>query len=297
MGFTWAYTDRPVDEADALAVFHRAIELGGTLFDTADVYGPFTNESLVGRALAGRWSDVVLATKCGLEVTDMETRTIKPNGHPDHIRAACDASLARLGIDTIDLYQLHRVDPTVPLAESWGAMSELVAAGKVRAIGMSEVSVDQCNEAHAIHPVASVQSELSLWTRTHLPVVKWCADNAAAFLPFSPLGRGFLTGAIQPGTTFANDDFRSRNPRFTPTAISANQGIVDAVTTVAKRLGCSNGQVALAWCLAQGEHVIPIPGTKRVSYLEQNLAAASVALSADDLASLDQLPEVTGSRY
>jgi aryl-alcohol dehydrogenase-like predicted oxidoreductase len=297
MGFTWAYTDRPVDEADAVAVFARAIELGGTLFDTADVYGPFTNETLVGRALAGRWHDVTVATKCGLVVTDPAAYKIEPDGRPDHIIAACDASLARLGVDVIDLYQLHRVDPKVPLADSWGAMASLVTAGKVRAIGLSEVSVAQCAQAHAIHPVASVQSEMSLWTRSNVPVSQWCASVGAAFLPFSPLGRGFLTGAFPAGTTFASDDFRSRNPRFTPAAISANQTIVDAVSAVSSAVGATNAQVALAWLLAQGSHVIPIPGTKRVSYLEDNLGAVAVTLSAEHLAALDALPDATGSRY
>jgi aryl-alcohol dehydrogenase-like predicted oxidoreductase len=299
MGMSWAYGPSERDDEASTAVIRRALDLGVTLIDTSDVYGPFTNEELVGRALAGRRDEAVLATKGGL-VADLsgERPSIVRSGHPDHLRAAIDASLQRLGVEVIDLYQLHRVDPDVPVEESWGALAEAVAAGKARAIGMSEATVDELDRAHAIHPVASLQSELSLWTRGALrDVLPWCEAHGAAFIPFAPLGRGFLTGAIAADRSFETSDFRAGNPRFSREAVDANQAIVDAVRAVAARLGVVPGQVALAWTLAQGEHVVPIPGTKRIAYLEENAAAASVTLSAEDLAELDALPEAVGSRY
>ena len=283
---------------DPIALIRRAVELGVTHVDTSDVYGPFTNEELVGRALAGRRGEAVLATKGGL-VADLtgERPTVRRDGRPEHLRAAIDASLTRLATDVIDLYQLHRVDPDVPVEESWGVLAEAVAAGKVRAIGMSEATVDELERAHAIHPVASLQSELSLWTRGALDdVLPWCVDHGAAFIPFAPLGRGFLTGAIA-SASFDAQDFRAANPRFAAAAVDANQAIVDAVRAVAARLEVTPGQVALAWALAQGEHVVPIPGTKRLAYLEENAAAATVRLSPEDLAELDALPEAVGTRY
>ena len=297
MGMTYAYTTGGQDDATSIAVLHRALDLGVTLIDTADVYGPFSNEELVGRALAGRREDAVLATKVGLliEGTGVPPRR---DGRPEHIRDGIDASLRRLGVDHVDLYQLHRVDPEVPLEESWGAMAETVAAGKARAIGMSEVGVAELDRAAVAHPVASVQSELSLWTRGPITdgVLDWCREHGAAFLPFSPLGRGFLTGAITTAS-FAADDFRSRNPRFTEEAVAANQRLVEAVRAVATRAGATPGQVALAWTLAQDEAVIPIPGTKRLAYLEENAAAADLDLTKDDLAELDALPAAVGDRY
>jgi aryl-alcohol dehydrogenase-like predicted oxidoreductase len=260
------------------------------------VYGPFHNEELVGRALAGRRDEVTLATKCGLVVEAVGR--MSRDGSPEHIRAACDASLRRLGVEVIDLYQLHRVDEEVPLAESWGAMAGLVEAGKVRAIGLSEVGVEQLEEAAAVHPVATVQSELSLWTRDPLAgVVPWCAEHDAGFLAFSPLGRGFLTGTLPATGGFAAEDFRARNPRFTEDARAANQRIVDVVRTVAQRRGATPAQVALAWVLAQGRHVVPIPGTKKLAYLEENVAAAGLQLTAADLAELDAVPAPVGARY
>jgi aryl-alcohol dehydrogenase-like predicted oxidoreductase len=298
MGMSWAYggtTDR--DDETSISVIHRALDLGVTLIDTADMYGPWHNEQLVGRALAGRRDEVVLATKCGLTVVDPATGRIHTDGRPMHITMAVDASLSRLGVDVIDLYQLHRPDPTVPVAESIGAMGELVAAGKVRAVGVSEFSVAQLDEAIAVHPIATLQSEMSLWTRDVLAeILPWCAEHDVAFIPFSPLGRGFLTGALD-GVTFAKGDFRTRNPRFTDEARTANQRIVDAVRAVAARLGCTPGQVAIAWTLAQGDQVVPIPGTKRIAYLEDNAGAAAVTLSATDLAELDALPTPVGPRY
>ena len=282
------------DEGRALETVHRALDLGVTLIDTADVYGPFTNEELVGSGLSGRRDEAFLATKCGLV---LGPDGMGRDGRPEHVRAAIDASLRRLGTDRVDLWQLHRVDPDVPVEETWGAMAEQVAAGKALALGMSEAGVDELSRAHAIHPVATVQSELSLWTRDPLAeVLPWCVANGAGFLPFSPLGRGFLTGTVGEGS-FDASDFRARNPRFTPEAMAANAALVDAVRAVASRAGATPAQVALAWVLAQGEHVVPIPGTKKVPYLEQNAAAAAVELSAQDLAELDALPPPVGARY
>ena len=295
MGMSWAYGPQERDDDTSIEVIRRALDLGVTLIDTADVYGPFHNEELVGRAIAGRRDELTLATKCGLVNIDGE---MTRDGRPEHVREACDASLQRLQVDTIDLYQLHRVDEKVPLAETWGAMAALVEAGKVRAIGMSEVDVAQIEEAHAIHPVTSVQSELSLWTRGPLAdVLPWCAAHDAGFLPFAPLGRGFLTGTLPTTGDFDETDFRARNPRFTGDALAANQHLVDSVRRVADRLGCTAAQVAIAWLLEQGEHIVPIPGTKKVRYLEENAAAADVRLGPDDLAELDSLPEPVGARY
>jgi aryl-alcohol dehydrogenase-like predicted oxidoreductase len=297
MGMSWAYSAGERNERESLAVLARAVDLGVTLIDTADMYGPFTNEELVGRGLAGRRDAVTLATKCG-NVVDPGTRRIVQDGRPEHVRAAVDGSLRRLGTDVIDLYQLHRVDRAVPLAETWGAMAELVAAGKVRAIGMSEVSVEQLGTAHAIHPVAAVQSELSLWTRDPLRngVLAWCAAHDVGFLPYSPLGRGFLTGTLTQ-SAFDPDDFRSLLPRFTEEAMAANARIVASVRAVAARLGATPAQVAIAWILAQGDSVVPIPGTKKLRYLEENAAAADLDLSDADLAELDAVPDPVGTRY
>ena len=297
MGMTYAYTTGGQDDESSIAVLNRALDLGVTLIDTANVYGPFTNEELVGRALQGRREEAVLATKVGL-VIDADGSPPRRDGRPEHVREGIDASLRRLGVDHVDLYQLHRVDPEVPLEDSWGALAETVAAGKARAIGLSEVSVAELDRAQAVHPVASVQSELSLWTRGPIidGVVPWCHEHGAAFLPFSPLGRGFLTGTIT-AASFAADDFRSRNPRFTQEAVAANQRLVEAVREVADRRGATPGQVALAWLLAQDEAVIPIPGTKRLAYLEENAAAADLDLTKEDLAELDALPAAVGGRY
>ena len=297
MGMTWAYGAADRDEAESIATLHRARELGVTLLDTADMYGPFTNEELVGRAIAGRRDEVVLATKCGLVVEDAAEYVLTRDGRPEHVRSAIDGSLRRLQTDFVDLYQLHRVDPDVPLEETWGAMAELVAAGKVGAIGMSEVSVAELERAQAIHPVASVQSEGSLWTRdAFADVVPWCAAHGAAFLPFAPLGRGFLTGKLEP-QKFPSGDFRKNNPRFQPETMDANAALVETVKAVAERVDATPAQVALAWLLAQGENVVPIPGTKRRSRLDENAAAANVQLSSEDLAELDALPAPVGSRY
>src|SRR4051795_9341760 len=297
MGMTWAYGAGERDEAESIATIQRALELGVTLLDTADMYGPYTNEELGGRAIAGRREEVVLATKCGLVVEDPAEYVLRKDGRPEHVREAIDGSLRRLQTDFIDLYQLHRVDPNVPLEETWGAMAELVAAGKVGALGLSEVSVAELERAHAIHPVASVQSEGSLWTRdAFAEVVPWCRDHGAAFLPFAPLGRGFLTGKLQP-QSFPPGDFRKNNPRFQKEAMDANLQLVETVKRVAAGHDATPAQVALAWLLAQGEQITPIPGTKRRSRLEENAAAAQLTLTREDLEALDALPEAVGSRY
>ena len=299
MGMSWAYDPADRDDDRSVAAIQRALEIGVTLIDTADMYGPFTNELLVGRALAGRRDAAVLATKVGLIVESADPIVMRRSAHPDHIRGAIDASLTRLGTDHVDLYQLHRVDPDVPVEETWGAMAEVVAAGKARSIGMSEATVDELDRAHAIHPVASLQSEFSLWTREPLgDVLPWCRAHGTAFLPFSPLGRGFLTGALAGrGGTFASGDFRSSLERFTGDAMATNARIVDVVAAVAARHEATSAQVALAWLLAQDDLVIPIPGTRRASRVEENARAAELTLTAGDLAELGEAPDAVGERY
>ncbi|GAA2757301.1 aldo/keto reductase [Actinopolymorpha rutila] len=296
MGMSWAYGEGDRDDAASIKVIHRALDLGVTLIDTADAYGPYSNEQLVGRALRDRRDQAVLATKVGL-IPD-GARQLHRNARPEYIRGAIEGSLARLGVDHLDLYQLHRVDPAVPLAESWGALAELVKQGKVRAIGLSEATLAEIKEAQAIHPVASVQSELSLWTRGQLDdVVPYTEEQGIAFLPFSPLGRGFLTGAITSAADLPEGDMRRQLPRFQGEAFDANQALVTKVRAVAERVGVAPGQVALAWVVAQGRYVVPIPGTKRLRYLEENAAAGDLELPADVLAELDALPPAVGDRY
>jgi len=298
MGLTWAYGE-PIagdQEKDAIALIHRAIELGVTLYDTAEVYGPFTNETLLGKALKGKRDQVIVATKTGF-VPQPAGVPLKRDGRPETIRKAVEGSLQRLGIYVIDLYQLHRVDPAVPVEESVGAMAELVAAGKVRAIGLSEVDVPTLERASAVHPIATLQSELSLWTRDALAeILPWCTAHDVGFLAFSPLGRGFLTGRLTQGD-IASTDFRASLPRFQGENFERNQRLVAQVQSVAQRVGATNGQVALAWVLAQGGNVVPIPGTRRIPYLEENVGAAGVRLSAGDIAELDALEEPVGGRY
>jgi aryl-alcohol dehydrogenase-like predicted oxidoreductase len=318
MGMSWAYGASERDDRESVALIREAVELGVTFLDTSDVYGAGHNEQLVGRALDGIRDRVVLGSKVGL-VVDPSTRSMSRDGSPKHVREAVEASLGRLGTDVIDLYYLHRIDPEVPLAETWGSMSELVAEGKVRRLGLSEVSVAQAEEAHAVHPVAAIQSELSLWTRDPLDVktgdgavsdagyagvsgdgpgdvVGWCAANGAAFVPFSPLGRGFLTGAVT-AASFEDGDFRESLPRFQEGVLEQNLRIVEVARTVAERHGATPAQVAIAWTLAQGEHVIPIPGTKKRKYLHENTMAAGVDLTETDLAELDAVPPPVGARY
>ncbi len=297
MGFSIAYDPGTKDEVESIRVIHRALDLGVTLFDTSDAYGPWINEQLVGRALAGRRDEAVVATKAGC-APNTESYIPILDGRPEVLRACCDASLVRLGVDVIDLWQLHRVDPNVPIEESVGAMGDAVLAGKVRAIGVSEVTLEQLEAAHRTFALASLQSELSLWTRGALAdVVPWCAANDVAFIAFAPLGRAFLTGAIDVDREFTADDVRAVNPRFTVDARRANQHIVDTVRRVAARHDATPAQVALAWLLAQGEHVAAIPGSDQLRFLEENVAADALALSASDLADLDALPEAVGDRY
>ncbi len=282
---------------DPVELIRRAVELGVTHVDTSDVYGPFTNEALVGEALEPVRDRVGIATKVGLLVGPNGGYPLVNDARPEHIVEAVEASLRRLRVDEIDLYYLHRIDPAVPLEESWGAMAGLVDTGKVRALGLSEVTIEQLEAARSIHPVTALQSELSLWTREALDdVVPWCLANGVVFVPFSPLGRGFLTGTIT-RASFEDLDFRANNPRFTPEAIDANLAIVDRVRAVGERHGATPAQIALAWVLAQGHNIAPIPGTKRLRYLEEDLSAATIILTEDDRSELDALPPAVGARY
>lgn len=298
MPMSWGYNVADADPDEVRATLHRAVEIGVTLLDTADVYGPFTNEEVIRTYVVeeGLRDDVVIATKGGL--VPIDATSYGRDGRPAAITAACEASLTRLGVDTIDLYQLHRVDPQVPIEETWGAMATLVDQGKVRFLGLSEATVDEINAANAIHPVASVQSELSLWTDENVinGVLGLCEEQGIGFLAYAPLGRGYLTGALT-AEQIGDSDFRSRNPRFTPEALAANQVIVDGVAAVAARHAVSAAQVALAWVVAQGEHVVPIPGTKRRRWLEQNAAASMLVLNETDLADLAALPRSVAPRY
>ncbi|HEY5031962.1 MAG TPA: aldo/keto reductase [Actinomycetes bacterium] len=296
MGMSQSYGD--ADEAESIATIHRALDLGVCLLDTADVYGDGHNELLVGRAVAGRRDDVVLATKFALVRDDGSMRT---NGRPEYVHAACDASLLRLGVDHIDLYYQHRVDPTVPIEETVGAMAELVSAGKVGYLGLSEASARTLERAVAVHSISALQSEWSLWTRDlEADLVGTARRLGVGIVPFSPLGRGFLTGTLTSPDDFGPDDFRRGNPRFQGDNFAANLRLVDAVRALAEQKGCTAGQLALAWILAQGPDVVPIPGTKRRAYLEENVAACAVQLSAGDQAALEAAAPVgaaAGTRY
>jgi len=292
----WAYGSIP--ETDAVRLVQHALSQGITLLDTADIYGPFTSEEIVGRAIKGRREQVILASKGSLVVTDRTTQAMRNDGSPEHLKAACDASLRRLGVEVIDLYQLHRPDPQVAIEESVGALAELVAAGKIRAIGLSECNLPTLERAIKVHPIATLQSELSLWTRDVLAeILPWCKAHNVAFLPFAPLGRGFLTGRYRSTSQFGPNDFRTRLPRFQEETLAQNLALVERVEEIAKRHDATSGQIALAWVLAQGEQVIPIPGTKHTEYLDENLGALSVTLSQTDLQELNQLPSVAGTRY
>ncbi|MER7770803.1 aldo/keto reductase [Kitasatospora sp. NPDC096140] len=297
MGMTWAYDVQNRDDENSVRVIRQALDLGVGLIDTADMYGPYTNEEVVGAALAGPYRErAFLATKVGI-VPGGEGQ-MERNGRPEHVRRSIDESLRRLGTDHVDLYQLHRVDPEVPIEETWGAFAEIVAAGKARHVGLSEVTVEEIRRAQSVHPVASVQNELSLWTRDALAeVLPYTEEQGIALLPFSPLGRGFLTGSISSFDELPADDFRRRLPRFQQDALKANLALVAKVREVAERLGTTPAQVALAWVLAQGRYVFPIPGTRTPRYLADNVGAADVVLSPADLAELDGLPAPTGGRY
>ncbi len=289
------------DEKEAALTISRALDLGVNLLDTADMYGPFTNERLVGKAIAGRRDEVMLATKFG-NVRDAENPTRRRvDGSPEYVRQACDASLRRLGVDHIDLYYQHRVDKAVPIEDTVGAMAELIQTGKVRRIGLSEASTTTIRRAHAVHPITALQTEYSLWTRhIEAEILPTLRELGIGLVPYSPLGRGFLTGTISSTKSLAADDFRRINPRFTGEALQANLSLVQRVRAIADGKGVTPGQLALAWVLAQGPDVVPIPGTKRVSYLEENVAAAAVQLTGQDIADLEAaLPAdaVVGERY
>ena len=298
MGMSAFYTGKGTDDAESIRTIHRALELGVTFFDTAERYGPFTNEELVGRALAGRRDDVVIATKFGLmsHRGGDGGRTI--DGHPDNARAAIEGSLKRLGTDHIDLYYQHRSDPTVPIEDTVGALADLVQAGKIRHIGLSEATPATIRRAHAVHPVTALQSEYSLWTRDpEAGVLPTLRELGIGFVPFSPLGRGFLTGQITTVENLDKDDFRRDSPRFTGDNLTQNLRIVDEVRAVAAELDATPAQVALAWVLAQGDDITPIPGTKRVSRLEENAGADALVLSPAQLERLSSIPPPAGDRY
>jgi aryl-alcohol dehydrogenase-like predicted oxidoreductase len=294
------------DQAEAERTIHRALDLGVTFLDTADMYGPFTNERLVGRSIAGRRDEVVLATKFGNERGE-NGAYLGVNGRPEYVRRACDASLQRLGVDVIDLYYQHRVDTKVPVEDTWGALRELVEAGKIRHAGISEAAPETIRRAHAVQPVTAVQTEYSLWTRDPEDdgVLSTCAELGIGFVAYSPIGRGFLSGQIRSLDDLASDDFRRRSPRFQGEAFEQNLRLVDQVRDIAEEKGVTASQLALAWVMAQSGRadnpaVVPIPGTKRVSYLEENAAAADVALTGEDLRRLDEVAPVgaaAGDRY
>ncbi len=299
MGMSEFY-GRP-DEQQAIDTIHRAIELGITFFDTADMYGPFTNERLVGRALAGHRDDVIIATKFGNERAEDGTR-IGINGHPDYVRRACDASLQRLGIDHIDLYYQHRVDRSVPVEDTWGAMKELVDAGKVRHLGISEAAPATIRRAHAVHPITAVQTEWSLWSRDVEVdgVLATSRELGIGFVPYSPLGRGFLSGRIRSLEDLDPTDFRRFHPRFQGENFAKNLELLDRVNAIAAEKQVTPGQLALAWVLAQGHDVVPIPGTKHVEFLEENVGALAISLSEDELASIEEAAPrgvTAGDRY
>jgi aryl-alcohol dehydrogenase-like predicted oxidoreductase len=297
MGMSAFYTGAGADEEESIRTIHRALELGITLIDTAEVYGPYTNEELVGRAIAGRRDEVVLATKFG-NISHVNGGERRYDSSPANIRTAVEGSLKRLGTDVIDLYYQHRVDPSTPIEDTVGALAELVEQGKVRHIGLSEAGPETIRRAHGVHPVTALQSEYSLWTRDPeaeiLPLVR---ELGIGFVAYSPLGRGFLTGQIRSVSDLDGSDFRAANPRFAEEALQQNLRIVEEVEAVAREAGATPGQVALAWLIAQGDDVVPIPGTKRVSRLEENAAAADLQLSDDQLARLGAIQPPVGDRY
>jgi aryl-alcohol dehydrogenase-like predicted oxidoreductase len=302
MGMTHAYGGQ--DEADAIRTLHRAVELGVTLFDTAEVYGPFTNEVLVGKALKPMRDKVKIATKFGFNIVEtVEGPRQQPgmNSQPKHVRAVAEASLRRMGLDVIDLYYQHRVDPDVPIEDTIGAMSDLVREGKVRALGLSEAGVATIRRAHAVHPIAAVQSEYSLWTRDpENGVLDVCRELGIGFVPFSPLGRGFLAGAIKSADQLGANDFRRGLPRFEAENLNRNLAAVEKLEKLAADKGKTAAQLALAWVLHQGDFIVPIPGSRKIANLEANVAAASIVLSEADLAEIGALvspDQIAGKRY
>lgn len=300
MGMSEFYT-HDMDEKESLATLDRALELGITMLDTADVYGPHTNEELLGRALQGRRDKVFLATKFGI-VRDLANPQARgTNGHPDYIRQSVEGSLKRLKTDVIDLYYQHRADPAVPIEESVGALSDLVREGKIRYVGMSEISAATLERAHKVHPISALQTEYSLWSRdVEQSILPACARLGIAFVPYSPLGRGFLTGAIRSPNDFGENDFRKNNPRFQGENFAQNLQLADKVVEIASEKGVKPSQLALAWVLAQGDNIVPIPGTKRRTYLEENIAALDVILNEAEIAAIEAvfpLRSAAGERY
>jgi len=297
MGMSAFYTGAGADDAESTRTIRRALELGVTFFDTAEMYGPFVNEELLGAALGADRDSVVVATKGGT-LKHLDDGAYGYDGRPENLRRALEGSLKRLGTDHIDLYYQHRMDPQTPIEDTVGAMAEFVAEGKIRGYGLSEAAPERIRAAHAIHPIMAIQTEYSLWTRDPeaelLPLLR---ELGIGFVPYSPLGRGFLTGAIRSTDELAANDFRRNNPRFESDNLAENLKIVDAVEAVAAEAGGTPAQVALAWILAQGEGIAPIPGTKRVARLEENLAADTVVLTSEQLATLSALPTPAGDRY